>query len=347
MSGNADGYTNRPECFVVEDLASIIIVAYNHLNHLKACIGSVQAQEYPHEIILVDNGSSDGTPDFVAAAWPGIRLIRSTNTGFGAGSNLGARHANGEYLVFLNPDTVVEKDWLIHLLAPVRSDPRTITTPKILLYDGSAINTCGNINHFTGLTFTRGLNQPPESYGRQEEVSGISGACFALRKEEFGRMGGFDERFFLYNEDSEFSWRAHVFGLPVVYVPSSVVRHHYSLKVSPEKLYHLERGRYLILKTYLSGYQIVVLSPSLILAEILIFAYASRLGMAGIVSKVKAFSEGLILTKGSQQQTGERALKHFEVRIPSDQLVSGRAEKVCIGLCNRLFSLNYEILYRQ
>ncbi len=249
------------------DLASIIIVTYNHRKYLAPCIGSVKNQEYPHEIIIVDNGSDDGTADFIAETYPGVTLIRNKNTGFGAGNNLGVRNATGDYLVFLNPDTVVEKDWLTNLIKPIREDHKIITTPKILLYDGSAINTCGNINHFTGLTFTRGLNDPPGSHDRVGAVSGISGACFAIRKEGFDRMGGFDERFFLYNEDSEFSWRAHLFEIPILYVPSSVVRHHYALAVSPQKMYYLEKGRYLILKTYFSFGMSLVLFPSLFIAE--------------------------------------------------------------------------------
>jgi GT2 family glycosyltransferase len=211
------------------------------------------------------------------------------------------------------------------------------------LFDGSAINTCGNINHFTGLTFTRGLNDPPDSHNRMMPVSGISGACFAMRKDDYLKLGGFDERFFVYNEDSEFSWRAHSHHYSIVYTPSSVMRHDYTFRVSPQKMYHLEKGRYLILKTYLSWKMSVVLAPSLILAEILTFGYAVQMGWTGITLKIRAFYEGIFLTGNSQHRKETGVLEHMETQIPMDQLVSNRIERAVIRMGNWVFSWNYAI----
>jgi hypothetical protein len=328
---------------VVEKSASIIIVTFNHQKYLGPCIKSLEIQDYPHEIIIVDNGSTDGTSEYIENAFPAIRLIRNTNTGFGAGNNLAVKNASGEIVVFLNPDTIVKENWLRNLIEPIKVNPPAITTPKILIYDGSAINTCGNINHITGLTFTRGLLESPQSHNRQEEVSGISGACFAMRREEYIHMGGFDERFFLYNEDSEFSWRAHIFRISIIYVPSSIVRHDYSLNVSPQKMYNLEKGRYLILKTYFSWKMAAILAPSLFLSEILTLGYAARFGRAGIAFKVRAFYEGMILTGSSQHRNGAGVLDYLETQIPSDQLVSNHIERSAVRICNRVFSWNYKI----
>jgi GT2 family glycosyltransferase len=330
----------------LDPLASIIIVTFGHKKYVKDCISSIKNQDYPHEIIVVDNESADGTAEFIERYFPGVLLIRNKNTGFGAANNLGVQRAKGEIVVFLNPDTIVGEKWLRNLVGPVLSNPRTITTPKILLYDGSAINTCGNINHFTGLTFTRGLLEPPQSRSRQEEVSGISGACFAMRREEFIRIGGFDERFFLYNEDSEFSWRAHSYDLPIVYVPSSIVRHDYSLDVSPQKMYYLEKGRYLILKKYFSGKMAAILLPSLVAAEILTFGYSTRFGFVGLSLKMRAFYEGLILTQNFQHIAGTRVLEHLEVQVPTDQLVSNGIERAVVRMCNWKFSWNFTIFKR-
>jgi GT2 family glycosyltransferase len=330
----------------MDNSVSIIIVAYNHKEYLEKCIGSIDMQDYPHEIIIVDNGSTDGTAEFIENIYPAIQLIRNKNTGFGAGNNLGVKYTTGVYVVFLNPDTLVEENWLRNLIAPIRLDSRVITTPKILLYNRSAINTCGNINHITGLTFTRGLLEPPQSRNQQEEVSGISGACFAMRKEEFIRIGGFDERFFLYNEDSEFSWRAHYFNNPILYVPSSVIHHDYSLNVSLQKMYYLEKGRYLILKTYFSWKMSVILMPSLIVAEILTFGYATRFGWTGIACKIRAFYDGLILTRSSLHRKGTEIIEHLETQIPTDQLVSNPIEHAVLRMCNHLFSWNYVIYKR-
>jgi hypothetical protein len=164
-----------------------------------------------------------------------------------------------------------------------------------------------------------------------------------MRREEFIRIGGFDEQFFLYNEDSEFSWRAHSFHLPILYVPSSIVRHDYSLRVSPQKMYHLEKGRYLILKTYFSWKMVSILMPSLALAEILTLGYAARFGWTGIAFKVRAFYEGIILTGSSQHREGAVVLEHLETQIPIDQLVSNCIERGVVRICNRVFSWNFTI----
>lgn len=328
----------------MDDLASIIIVTFNHRKYLEACIESIKKQDYQHEIIIVDNGSTDGTPEYILSTYPEILMVRNSNTGYGAGNNLGVQKASGEYVVFLNPDTIVERSWLKNLLDPVQKNSPVITTPKILVYDGSCINTCGNINHFTGLTFTRGFLDPPAAHNEKTVVSGISGACFAMRREEFIRIGGFDERFFLYNEDSEFSWRAHVFQISVIYIPTSVVRHDYSLTVSPQKMYYLEKGRYLILKKYFSRKMAAILAPSLILTEILTFGYAARFGLKGIAFKVRAFYEGMILMGSSQHRNGFRVLEHLETQIPTDQLVSNYFEQVVVRMCNRVFLWNFRIL---
>ncbi|MBT9150976.1 MAG: N-acetylglucosaminyl-diphospho-decaprenol L-rhamnosyltransferase [candidate division WS2 bacterium] len=98
----------------------------------------------------------------------------------------------------------------------------------------------------------------------QEYVSGFSGCCFAMRKRDFEELGGFDENFFAYNEDSDLSWRAHLKGFGILYVPTSIVRHDYKLNVPPEKIYHLEKNRYLILRKCFSWKDLLVLFPSLL-----------------------------------------------------------------------------------
>jgi GT2 family glycosyltransferase len=329
-----------------DQTASVIIVTYNHLRYLERCLDSVEEQDYPHEIIIVDNDSTDGTPKYIEEKYPKIIVIRNKNTGYGAGNNLGVRYASGEYVVILNPDTLVEKNWLKNLLVPIQSDPSIITTPKILLFDGSAINTCGNINHFTGLTFTRGLNDPPESHDQTAQVSGISGACFAMRKEEYMKLGGFDERFFVYNEDSELSWRSHFFHMRILFVPSSLVRHDYSLTVSPGKIYALEKGRYLILKTYLSPGFFLVLLPSLLIAEFLTFGYAIKSGREGLVSKCKALRDGILLPGNPNAHRDAQVLECLETKMPLDQLVSGKSERLVLRICNIIFSWNYNIFRR-
>jgi GT2 family glycosyltransferase len=250
--------------------ASILIVTYNHKNYLKACIESIQNQDYPHEIILIDNCSTDGTVEYVKENFPFVKVVESKkNLGYGAGNNVGVKYAKGEYVVILNPDTIVEKNWLKELIKPLEKGERLFTTPKILLFDGFAISGCGLVAHYTGLTFARGYLAKPCEFKKLEYVSCFSGACFAIRKKDFEELGGFDEKFFLYNDDSDLSWRAHLKGFKILYVPLSLIKHDAILKVLPEKMYYLEKGRYMIIRKYYSWKDFLLLLPSLMIVEAL------------------------------------------------------------------------------
>ncbi|MEI6294415.1 MAG: glycosyltransferase family 2 protein, partial [Methanomicrobiales archaeon] len=247
----------------------------------------------------------------VQSNFPEVKVVKNLkNSGYGAGNNLGVSHANGEYVVFLNPDTIVHNDWLFSLLSPLEKKDHLITTPKILTYDGQQINTCGNINHFTGLNFTRGLGRDPSHYQDTWEVSGVSGACFAMKKKDFLDIGSFDEHFFLYNEDSDLSWRAHFFNYTILCVPQSLVRHMYRLNVTPEKLYLLETGRYMILRKYYSLRDIFLISPSLLLAEVLTLGYALRLGRRGLMAKMRALRDGFQKDLETFQYGRKRIVSH-------------------------------------
>jgi GT2 family glycosyltransferase len=323
-------------------------VTYNQKQYLEFCINSILKQHYPCEIIVVDNCSTDGSAQFVKKKYPSIKLVESSkNKGYGYGNNLGVKYAKGNYIVIINPDTVAETSWLHELVKPLEDSSRVITTPKILLYDGSAIDTCGTINHFSGLTFVRGLGKPPKAYSKQEYVSGFSGCCFAIRREDFEELGGFDESFFLYNEDSDLSWRAHLRGFKILYVPTSIIRHDHKLSVPPEKIYHLEKGRYLILRKYLSIEDILLLFPSLLIVEILTWSYATKSGLNGLKYKLKAIRDGMTIRVEKMKGDKIKLFKSLCATIPLEQLISNKMEKIIGTFANKIFESNYEFVRRK
>jgi GT2 family glycosyltransferase len=230
---------------------SVIIVAYNNRQDLERCLPSLYDSDGSAvEILLVDNASSDGTAEWVRGAHPSIRLVRSeSNLGFGGGSNLGARMAHGQYLVFLNPDTTVSPGWWQALIGALDKDPAVgLATSKILLMQSPQyINTCGNDVHISGITLCRGMGQSSEAFSRQEEVGAVSGAAFAIRSELFETLCGFDESFFMYMEDTDLSLRARLLGYRCVCVPDSIVYHRYTLRFGPRKTFYQERNRYLMI----------------------------------------------------------------------------------------------------
>lgn len=329
----------------MNNLASVIVVTHNHKKYLELCIPSILLQDYPCEIILVDNGSDDGTPDYIESTFPNIKVIRNKNTGYGSGNNLGVTQSHGEYVIILNPDTIVERNWLREIIKPLRDHPQIITTPKILVYDGLSINTCGNINHFSGLTFTQWMGEAPDFHNEDSYLTGVSGACFAMKREDYIKTGGFDENFFLYNEDSEFSWRAHLLGFKILYVPTALVRHDYKLGVSPERIFYLEIGRYRILKKYFSLKNFIILCPSLLIVELIVFGYSLKCGRSGVYFKLKAIREGLSINSNNiTKQKSREILSHLDSTIPINQLVSNRFETSILRICNEIFRLNYSLI---
>lgn len=250
---------------------SVIIVSFNSALDLQRCLSSVLSTAYPDfEVIVVDNDSRDGSVELVETTFPQVRLVRSErNCGFGAANNLGATQAEGEILAFLNPDTATEPDWLAPLVQTLSTDPRAgLTTAKILLMARpDTINTCGNDIHYTGLTLCRGMGQHRTAFDRLEEVAAVSGTAFAIRRDLFQALGGFDEDFFLYVEDTDLSLRARLAGWRCLFVPDSVVYHDYTLHFGTNKTYYQERNRYLMLLKTLRGRTLLALVPALLLAE--------------------------------------------------------------------------------
>lgn len=256
--------------------ASIIIVSYNSASYLKACLDSILAQiSDKDELIVVDNGSSDGSAALVAESYPQVQLIRSTNLGYAAGNNHGARAAQGEFLVFLNPDTSLETGTIDALLAPFVSQPDIgMTTARIvLMHDPEHINTCGNTMHYSGLTYCRGAGRHKADFARSSDVDAVSGAAFAIRRSLFEQLGGFDERFFMYVEDTDLSWRVHMAGMRCFYVADAIVRHDYRPGLSPQKSFYLDRNRHLMLLKNLSLTTYFRMLPGLFLAEIVTWGF--------------------------------------------------------------------------
>jgi GT2 family glycosyltransferase len=273
--------------------ASIIIVSYNAKEKLFRCLATVlQFLASDCEIIVVDNASSEGNADAIEDDFPEVKLIRSTtNLGFAAGCNLGAQQAGGEYFVFLNPDTLVDEDWLQALLKPLETDERIgLTTAKILLLEHpERINTCGCNMHITGLTLCRGMGGSRQLYTESDEVGAISGAAFAIRRRLFEKLEGFDGAMFLYMEDTDLSLRARLCGFPTVYVPESIVFHDYELRITPLKVFWQERNRYLMLLKSFKWRTLLLLLPVHMLAEFITWSFVLLSDRGNIKNKLNAY----------------------------------------------------------
>lgn len=220
-------------------LVSIIIVNYNGSEVLLNCLKSLEksSPSIAYEVIVVDNCSNDGSPDSVEQTFPNVLLIRQPqNRGFGAGNNVGAKFAKGEFLFLLNPDTILSEDILPHLIEIMRQDPTIgIVGPKLLNPDGSlqlsvspALSIAGEYQarkqaksyHLRNKTlFT-------QKFKDIQEVDIVVGAAFFIRKTLFDSIGSFDENFFMYFEESDLCRRVQGNGWKIIYTPKVSLIHY-------------------------------------------------------------------------------------------------------------------------
>lgn len=335
-------------------LASIILLSYNSKDDLKECIPSLIKQTYTnYEIILVDNASSDNSPEFIRNNYPDIMLIETgSNMGYPAGNNIGFDHASGEYIVVLNPDTVTDSNWLAELIKPLEENPDiALTTSKILIYDEpDKINTCANTVHYTGLDFCRGFNEPLSSFSRPEEVGAISGCSFAIRREIFKELGGFDPEFFLYLDDVDLSWRARLAGYKIQFIPTSIVYHKFHLSIEPWKEFYLERNRYLMLLKNCSLRMLILMSPAFIVSEIVTWGHAVLHGYLYMYNKLRAywwiFTNTIKIgnkrreVQKTQRISDKEFLRLLEWKVPFEQVIQN---KIMFMAANIFFNSFYRI----
>ncbi|MBM3162841.1 MAG: glycosyltransferase family 2 protein [Chlorobi bacterium] len=215
----------------------VIVLNWNGREDLLRCLGSLEpVRAQGIRVMVVDNGSADGSPDAVCKAFPGVELlVLDRNLGYAGGNNEGFRRAmrsDPEYVVFLNNDTVVAPDAVAALTAVLRNHPETgIAVPEILYMDDPdrIWYAGGEVRLGIGLVRHLGIREPHgPAYARRMETGYATGCCIAMRSIDFQRLGGFDERFGMYAEDVDLSLRVRKAGLTVIYEPAARVWHRVS-----------------------------------------------------------------------------------------------------------------------
>lgn len=258
---------------------SVVMLAWGAEPVLLEAVSAVLASDAVDvEVILVDNGC---TTDAVERAreLPQVRVVTpGTNTGFAGGCNLGARHANGQYLAFINGDAVVEPHALAHLVEALTDDVGLSSASLRLYDDPETINSAGNPVHFSGLSWAGGLGEPADDHASPKEIASATGAATAVRADRFAALGGFCEPMFAYCEDTELSLRCWQRGWRVVYVPDAVVLHRYEFSRNAQKFYLLERNRLLLVLTLYERRTLTVVAPALFGLELAVLAVAVRQG---------------------------------------------------------------------
>lgn len=270
---------------------SIVTLNWNGRKHLRGCFDSLAALDYPEElreVLLVDNGSDDGSVEEVRAQHAWVRLeVNSRNLGFSVGCNQGAQLAESpEIVVFLNNDIRVEPGFLRALVAPIVRGVCQSTTAKMLSWDGQLLNSTGGGMNFHGIGIQRGyLLEPSAEYDVPRRTLFACGGAMAIKSEVFAELGGFDEEFFAYYEDVDLGFRLWVLGYRVMYVPQSVAYHHHMstsrrIDVHKIRLLQMRNPLWLIYKNYQESVLEKVL-PAALLVHQKRTAYVLQLDDAG------------------------------------------------------------------
>jgi GT2 family glycosyltransferase len=241
------------------------------------CLRSLYDDEDGTEVIVVDNcgTSAELLNDFLRAS---VRLLEpGENLGFAGGCNAGAAVANGDILVFLNPDTVVAPGALRALAKRLEDPVVGVAMARVRLLDQpEVLNSGGTVVHFSGIAWAGRFGEPADEMKSVEDIAAASGAALAIRRETFMTLGGFTDAYFMYQEDVELSWRAHLTGLRVIVEPAADVYHEYEFGRNASKIALLERNRLLFILTTYSGRLLLLLSPALFGGEVAMLILAAR-----------------------------------------------------------------------
>lgn len=238
---------------------SVIVVNWNGLRHLQGCLPTIFAQTFADfEVILVDNGSTDGSTEWVKEHFPQVRLICNTqNLGFAKGNNQAIRAADAEFIATLNNDTRVDPGWLAAMVEVAESEPTVgmVASKMLFLDQPNMINSTGIALDPVGIAWDRlggELDNPDDRL--PVEVFGPCAGAALYRRSMLDQIGLFDEDFFAYQEDVDLAWRARLVGWRCLYVPTSRVYHAHSftgVEGSPFKSRLLGRNKiWLIAKNY-------------------------------------------------------------------------------------------------
>jgi GT2 family glycosyltransferase len=264
---------------------SVVIVTYESAAALRRTLPAVVAElREGDELIVCDNASSDGTPAAVAELAPGATVIAAGgNIGFGAGCNRGAAAASGDLLLFLNPDNAVAPGFRDAIELPLR-EGRGWAAWQGLVTDagGERLNSRGGVVHFTGIAWAGGAGEPRSAApAGPEEVAFPSGACMAIMRERWERIGGFSEPYFLYQEDTDLGLRLRLAGERTGIEPRAVTDHDYEFDKGPGKWRYLERNRWATLLRDYPGRLLALVMPALLATELALLVVAAAGGWLG------------------------------------------------------------------
>ncbi len=274
------------------DSVSVILVTFNSQGAIERCLRSIpqSAPGLAVQVVVVDNGSTDGTLESVGQSIPDAVILQNrTNLGFAAACNQGAASATGEWLFFLNPDVVLDAGSLTTLITHMRTTRRVgLATMRLRFPDGSFQANCRNFPTVTNLLFSRGsvmgrllwsrLDPKATAYTLPDladvtAVPAVSATAAAINRELFHSMHRFDSRYFMYMEDTDLSYRLHLHKHQNLFVPQAGAIHEWGKGAEGGKIARAWHHHQSVLKYFLkfqaTGFALIVL-PAILMVNFLL-----------------------------------------------------------------------------
>jgi GT2 family glycosyltransferase len=257
-------------------MRSVIVLGYGAEPLLEEALTAIAADcSAGDEVVLVDNGIGDRSSR--ESGWPvAVRVIgNGENTGFAGGCVRGAEAARGDVLVFVNSDAILRPGALDALTDALAEPEIGIACGCLRLADQpDLVNSAGNPLHFSGISWAGACGEPASEHDVPGDVAVATGGLLAMRRDAWDALGGFDELFFAYNEDTDLSLRTWLRGWRVRYVPQAVADHHYEFGRSPLKMYLVERNRLITVLTTYPDRLLRSVLPAVLAMELLLLAQA-------------------------------------------------------------------------
>ncbi len=295
---------------------SVIIPNYNGKHFLAPCLDALKKQSVPDfEILVVDNGSSDGSCAFLAEQYPEVKVIAlPENTGFTGAVNTGVQAAEGTYVLLLNNDTVPDDDFVAELLKGIRERPKAFSCGSCMLTlaDPTVLDSAGDLYSALGWAFARGKGKKAEKFQKPVRVFSVCVGAAIYRRDLFLELGLLDENHFAYLEDMDIGYRARIRGYENWYIPSAKVLHvgsgtsgstHNAFKVT-----HSSRNNVYMIHKNMPLLQRILNSPLLFLGFFVKKIYFTRKGFGEIYAK--GLKEGRVLA-GSEEGRLHRQPFHW------------------------------------
>jgi GT2 family glycosyltransferase len=227
----------------------VVVVNWNGIQVLGECLEGLRKQAYQDfSVVMVDNGSGDGSVEFVRKRYPEVKVIGlAKNYGFCVANNMAIKGIKGEYVALLNNDAIPHPHWLANLVHALEDHPAAgFAASKMLFYDNrEVIDRAGDVYTKAATGLLRGRGKPSEAYNEQEYVFGACAGAALYRTDMLQEIGLFDEDFFILYEDVDLSFRAQLSGYKCIYVPEAIVYHVGSGSIgddTPTSVYYSHRN---------------------------------------------------------------------------------------------------------